>query len=527
MARTKTAPAKFEKGDSDQDNSDSEQDHSEDDQTNATSRGCFPRGTGGKRVPSDYSEEPAVKLETSEIELVHSESDKAKAKAGLLYHVRDNSKYRNVLAKIVTLRKDNPQDKFIMKSIEDNKIIHARTIWFKGGCFPRGMGGKRVPSDYSEDRMVKSESGMVHSESDRAKVKAGYKTPTKRRRVSQDEDNSEQEEDHAKPGVGAQSKRRLLYHVRDNSKYRYVRAEIVKLRKDNPQNQFIMKSTVDNKIICAGTIWFKGGCFPRGMGGKRVPSDYSEEQVVKPETSESGLVHSESDRAKVKSGYKTPTKGRRVSQDEDNSEQEEDHAKPGVGAQPKRRLLYHVHDNSKKRNVLAEIVTLRKDNPQDKFIMKSIEDNKIIHARTIWFKGGCFPRGMGGKRVPNDYSEERVVKPETSENGLVHSESGRAKVKAEYIIPPKIRRSSHDKDDSTQEDDQTKVGAEAQFKIGEVSVPLLKLEPKDHEGDPQACSSKDQGYETPTENRRGSQDEDDSADEDDRAKREADMVYVY
>ncbi|XP_070575962.1 ABC transporter F family member 4-like isoform X2 [Ptychodera flava] len=477
MARTKTAPAKFEKGDSDQDNSDSEQDHSEDDQTNATSRGCFPRGTGGKRVPSDYSEEPAVKLETSEIELVHSESDKAKAKAGLLYHVRDNSKYRNVLAKIVTLRKDNPQDKFIMKSIEDNKIIHARTIWFKGGCFPRGMGGKRVPSDYSEDRMVKSESGMVHSESDRAKVKAGYKTPTKRRRVSQDEDNSEQEEDHAKPGVGAQSKRR--------------------------------------------------GCFPRGMGGKRVPSDYSEEQVVKPETSESGLVHSESDRAKVKSGYKTPTKGRRVSQDEDNSEQEEDHAKPGVGAQPKRRLLYHVHDNSKKRNVLAEIVTLRKDNPQDKFIMKSIEDNKIIHARTIWFKGGCFPRGMGGKRVPNDYSEERVVKPETSENGLVHSESGRAKVKAEYIIPPKIRRSSHDKDDSTQEDDQTKVGAEAQFKIGEVSVPLLKLEPKDHEGDPQACSSKDQGYETPTENRRGSQDEDDSADEDDRAKREADMVYVY
>ncbi|XP_070576198.1 uncharacterized protein [Ptychodera flava] len=354
------------------------------------------------------------------------------------------------------------------------------------------MGGKRVPSDYSEERIVKletSESGMVHSESDRAKVKAGYKMPTKRRRSSQDEDNSAQGDDQANAGGEENPKQRLLYHVRDNSKYRNVLAEIVTLRKDNPQNQFIMKSIEDNKIIHARTIWFKGGCFPRGMGGKRVPSDYSEERIVKLETSESGMVHSESDRAKVTAGYKAPTKRRRVSQDEDNSEQEEDHAKPGIGAPPKRSegLLYHVRDNR-----------------------------------------GCFPRGMGGKRVPSDYSEERIVKLETSESGMVRSESDRAKVKAEIKIPPKIRRSSNDKDDSTQEDDQTKVGAEAQFKIGE-AVPLLKLEPKDHEDDSQACSSKDQswGYETPTENRRGSQDEDDSADEDDRAKREADMVYVY
>ncbi|XP_070548755.1 transcriptional regulator ATRX-like [Ptychodera flava] len=330
------------------------------------------------------------------------------------------------------------------------------------------MGGKRVPSDYSEERIVKletSESGMVHSESDRAKVKAGYKMPTKRRRSSQDEDNSAQGDDQANAGGEENPKQRLLYHVRDNSKYRNVLAEIVTLRKDNPQNQFIMKSIEDNKIIHARTIWFKGGCFPRGMGGKRVPSDYSEERIVKLETSESGMVHSESDRAKVTAGYKAPTKRRRVSQDEDNSEQEEDHAKPGIGAPPKRSegLLYHVRDNR-----------------------------------------GCFPRGMGGKRVPSDYSEERIVKLETSESGMVRSESDRAKVKAgyktptkrrrvsqdednseqeedhakpgvgaqskrseEYIIPPKIRRSSHDKDDSTQEDDQTKVGAEAQFKIGE------------------------------------------------------------
>ncbi|XP_070575959.1 uncharacterized protein [Ptychodera flava] len=480
MARTKTKPKKVKKEDSDQDKSDSEQDPSEDDQTNATSS----RGSHDEDN-STYEDDQT------------NAGAEVQPKKRLLYHVRDNRKKRYVQAEIVTLRKDNQRDKFIMKSIEDNKIIHTRNIWFKGGCFPRGMGGKRVSSDYSVEQVVKpetSDSPLIHSESDQAKAEAeGYKTPTKRRRGSENADNNTpQADDHANAGAEAQTIKSegLLYHVHDSSKKRYVKAEIVTLRKDNPQDKFIMKSIEDNKIIHARTIWFKGGCFPRGMGGKRVPSDYSEEQVVKPETSDSPLIHSESDQAKANSGegYKTPTKRRRGSEDADNNApQADDHANAGAEAQAIKRLLYHVRDNSKKRYVQAEIVTLRKDNPRDKFIMKSIEDNKIIHTRNIWFKGGCFPRGMGGKRVPSDYSEEQIVQPEKLDSGMVHSESDQAKAKA---------------------------------------VPLLKLESKDHEGDPQACNSKDQGYETPTEKRRGFQDEDDSAEEDDRAKPEADTGYV-
>ncbi|XP_070575957.1 claspin-like [Ptychodera flava] len=345
----------------------------------------------------------------------------------------------------------------------------------------------------------------------------GCKTPTERHSGSQNDDSSAQGEDQANAGAGAQPKKRLLYHVHDNSKKRNVLAKIVTLRKDNPQDKFIMKSIEDNKITQARTIWFKGGYCPRGKGGKRVPNDYSEERVDEPENSDSELVRSESDPAKSKAGYKTPSERRRGSQNADTSAQEEVQAYAGAKAQAKKSdgLLYHVHDNSKKRNVLAKIVTLRKDNPQDKFIMKSIEDNKIIQARTIWFKGGYCPRGKGGKRVPNDYSEERVAEPETSESGLVHSESDPAKFKAGTEILPKKRSSSQDKDESTQEDGEAKVGADVQPKKSN-EVTLQMPESKNTEDDQEDCSSKDQeGYETPTKKRRGSKDKDDSAEEDD------------
>lgn len=85
-----------------------------------------------------------------------------------------------------------------------------------------------------------------------------------------------------------QASRELLYHVR-NPRYKEVGqktkilASIVTSYKDSGTGKWVMK-TIDGDIVQAGTIWFKAGYCPRGLGGKQVPKNYEEPHAEQEQT---------------------------------------------------------------------------------------------------------------------------------------------------------------------------------------------------------------------------------------------------
>ena len=106
------------------------------------------------------------------------------------------------------------------------------------------------------------------------------------------------------------------------------------------------------------TINFLAGYCLKGSGGRAVPKNYEEptpprQGAVKPVTSS-----------------KDETQGDEVVQEPVASSKVEtqDGEKDEMASRP---LLYHVRDPSTKRNVLASIITLRKHNPDDRFVMKT------------------------------------------------------------------------------------------------------------------------------------------------------------
>ena len=178
---------------------------------------------------------------------------------------------------------------------------------------------------------------------------------------------------------------------------------MVTLRKDNPDAVFVLQSE-DGRLHTASTIWFKGGHCKPGSGGKPVPRDYEEPADELP--SIEATTHRK--KAKASTSAITSTTHSRESPEKPN--ELEDRTEP---------LLYHIRDKTTGHNILAKMVTLRKDNPDAVFVLQS-EDRRLHTASTIWFKDGHCKPGSGGKPVPHDYEEPADELPSIEVNAFKH-----------------------------------------------------------------------------------------------------------
>ena len=84
-----------------------------------------------EHAPRSWIQMDTWKRSGQELESGHLSKTMGK-KTPLLYHIRDKTTGHNILAKMVTLRKDNPDAVFVLQS-EDGRLHTASTIWFKGG----------------------------------------------------------------------------------------------------------------------------------------------------------------------------------------------------------------------------------------------------------------------------------------------------------------------------------------------------------------------------------------------------------